>query len=130
MLRIVTGILLVGLLFSFSKDKNEFSFVNENFQYADKQLKNLLAQADLQGLSFPRSTNKEGKLRGTNMYDWTPGFFPGNLWYAYENTNDAALKNAATKWTEALEPLKIFTEHHDIGFMMYCSYGNAYRLTK
>ncbi len=63
------------------------------------------------------------------MYDWTPGFFPGNLWYAYEFLKDTALEKAAIKWTEELEPLKNFTKHHDLGFMMYCSYGNAYRLT-
>eukprot|EP01035_Chromulina_nebulosa_P061103 gene61103-83568_t len=39
------------------------------------------------------------------------------------------MKDAAIQWTEKLEPLKDFKDHHDLGFMMYCSYGNAYRLT-
>ena len=26
-----------------------------------------------------------------------------------------------------MEPAKTFTDNHDIGFMMYCSYGNANR---
>jgi chondroitin AC lyase len=63
------------------------------------------------------------------MYDWTPGFFPGTLWYTYEYTHDVKLKSEAIRWTEQLEPLKDFTAHHDLGFMTYCSYGNAYRLT-
>jgi chondroitin AC lyase len=47
--------------------------------------------------------------------------------YAY--TKDTAFENAAKQWTDKLEPLKSFTQHHDLGFMMYCSYGNAYRLS-
>ncbi|MFT3936592.1 MAG: glycoside hydrolase family 88 protein [Chitinophagaceae bacterium] len=105
------------------------SFVSDNFNYADKQLKNLLAEADKNNLAFPKTTGKDGKMVTTNMYDWTPGFFPGNLWYTYEYTGDPVLKQAATSWTEKLEPLKNFTQHHDLGFMMYCSFGNAYRLT-
>jgi hypothetical protein len=62
------------------------------------------------------------------MYDWTPGFFPGSLWYLYELTNDTLWRHEAEKWTHSLEPLKTFTGHHDLGFMMYCSYGNALRL--
>jgi unsaturated chondroitin disaccharide hydrolase len=130
MLRQLIYIISAFFLFSFTGRNGEQEFIKENFQFADQQLKNMLKEADFSGLAFPRSTNKEGKLRGTNMYDWTPGFFPGSLWYAYENTGDTALKNAAIKWTEALEPLKTFKDHHDIGFMMYCSYGNAYRITK
>jgi rhamnogalacturonyl hydrolase YesR len=62
------------------------------------------------------------------MYDWTPGFFPGELWYLYEWTGDEKWKDRAEKWTATLEPLKTFTGNHDIGFMIYCSYGNAERL--
>ena len=114
---------------AFRNDKKDTAFIKENFSYANKQLKNMLQVADKIKLAFPRTINKTGKLVTTNMYDWTPGFFPGSLWYAAEFTKDTALKNAARQWTERLEPLKTFTQHHDLGFMMYCSYGNAYRLT-
>lgn len=116
-------------MFAFRTDKNNAQFVKDNFSYASKQLKNMLQEAEKNKLAFPRTINKEGKMVATNMYDWTPGFFPGSLWYAYEFTNDQELKKAAVQWTERLEPLKTFTQHHDLGFMMYCSYGNAYRLT-
>ncbi len=79
--------------------------------------------------AYPRTINKNGELVTTSMYDWTPGFFPGSLWYAYENSKDESMKAEAIKWTEKLAPLQTFTQHHDLGFMMYCSYGNAYRLT-
>jgi chondroitin AC lyase len=116
------------LLLAFTQDKKETVFIKDNFTYAGKQLRNMLAETKSNPLAFPRST-KNGQLVTTNMYDWTPGFFPGSLWYAYEYSKDPQLKTAAVQWTERLEPLKTFTQHHDLGFMMYCSYGNAYRLT-
>lgn len=108
-------------------------FIDRNLSYGEKMLKLQLQDADLQFSApkgaYPRTIDKNGKLVTTSMYDWTPGFFPGNLWYAYEYSKDEALKKEALRWTEKMEPLKNFTEHHDLGFMMYCSYGNAWRLT-
>lgn len=60
--------------------------------------------------------------------DWTSGFFPGSLWYAYELTGDEALKEAATRYTNLLIKVAEMTDTHDLGFMVNCSYGNAYRL--
>ena len=78
---------------------------------------------------FPRTISKDGKRVVTHRNDWTEGFYPGCLWYIYEYTGKENWKKAAVKWTETLEPLKKLTTHHDIGFLMYCSFGNAYRLT-
>lgn len=60
--------------------------------------------------------------------DWTSGFFPGSLWYAYELTGDERLKTEAAKFTNRLLPVSDMTDTHDLGFMVNCSYGNAYRL--
>lgn len=107
-------------------------WVKENFSHAATMLNGQLKIADekfsAKNGAFPRTINKAGKLTTTSMYDWTPGFFPGSLWYAYEYSKNQNLKAEAVKWTEKLAPLQNFTEHHDLGFMMYCSYGNAYRL--
>jgi unsaturated chondroitin disaccharide hydrolase len=108
---------------------NEEAFIKDNYSYADGQLKNMLTAAEKNQKAFPRTLSKQGTLATTSMYDWTPGFFPGSLWYAYEYSKDEQLKEAATTWTERLEPLQNYTGNHDLGFMMYCSYGNAYRLT-
>ena len=115
--------------FAFQTDKKELAFVNQNLQSAERQLTVLLEEANKTPQGFPRTIDKSGKLVSTNMYDWTPGFFPGSLWYIFEFSNKPEWKQAATAWTEKLEPLKSFTQHHDLGFMMYCSFGNAYRLT-
>ncbi|MDE6267695.1 MAG: glycoside hydrolase family 88 protein [Muribaculaceae bacterium] len=60
--------------------------------------------------------------------DWTSGFFPGSLWYAYELTGDETLKEAAVRYTNRLVKVADMTDTHDLGFMVNCSYGNAYRL--
>lgn len=122
------SIVLVSLL-AFTTDKKENGFVNSNLSFVQQQLKFMLKETESRNsLAFPRTT-RDGKMTTTSMYDWTPGFFPGSLWYAYEYSKDKTLQQQATAWTEKLEPLKDFTKHHDLGFMVYCSYGNAYRLT-
>lgn len=107
------------------KDK----FINENIEFAVAQT-NLMEKVvgEPTGENYPRTMGDNNELITTNMYDWTSGFYPGNLWYLYELTGDSIWKNRAEKWTNSLEPLKTFTDHHDLGFMMYCSYGNAERL--
>jgi unsaturated chondroitin disaccharide hydrolase len=105
------------------------TFVKENFRFASVQLKNMLVDADKSPNIFPKTIDAKGNMHATNLYDWTTGFFPGNLWLAAESLHDKALENKAIEWTNRLEPLQYFTQHHDLGFMMYCSYGNAYRLT-
>lgn len=104
-------------------------FLNENIAFAEAQTELMLQSTGAPtGKNYPRTMNNNGELVTTGMYDWTPGFFPGSLWYLYELTGKESWKEQAEVWTESLEPLKTFTGHHDLGFMMYCSYGNAVRL--
>lgn len=77
---------------------------------------------------FPRSTKVDGSYRLENAKDWTSGFYPGSMWLAYEMTGDEALAKEARKYTNRLEDIQYYTGNHDIGFMMYCSYGQAFRL--
>ena len=72
----------------------------------------------------------KGELDMRSIYWWTSGHFPGSLWYLYEATGDAFLKERATAWTEILAPVATYRDNHDVGFMMYCSYGNARRILK
>ena len=117
------------MVMGFLPKKDDMEFVTTNFSFADTQLKTMLSIANRYDTMFPRATDKYGRLTLTDKYEWTSGFFPGSLWYGYEATQDDTLKREAIYWTEKLEPLQYFTEHHDLGFMLYCSYGNAYRLT-
>lgn len=69
-----------------------------------------------------------GQRRDCPIEDWTSGFFPGSLWYAYELTGDEELKKQAVRYTNILYPIHTLAGTHDLGFMVNCSYGNALRL--
>lgn len=101
--------------------------VKNNFELAEKQYRNMLDKAmDIN--CFPR-TVKQGRLWCVSAEDWTSGFWPGALWYLYEYTKNNSWKDEAMKWTDSLKNIQYFVGHHDVGFMMYCSYGNGFRLT-
>lgn len=70
----------------------------------------------------------DGKMKYIPPQEWTSGFFPGSLWYTYELTGDEAWIPYAVKYTEALDTIQYYTGNHDVGFMIYCSYGNGLRL--
>lgn len=74
------------------------------------------------------ATDKLGQKILCGIYDWTSGFFPGSLWYAYELTGDKDLKTQAVRYTNMLNSVRYYKDNHNIGFMMNCSYGNALRL--
>jgi len=78
---------------------------------------------------IPRTINKDGSLSVMPAGDWTSGFYPGVLWYMYELTGEAEWKDKAVKYTATLEEQQYNGSNHDVGFRMFCSYGNALRLT-
>ncbi|MBN9299686.1 MAG: glycoside hydrolase family 88 protein [Filimonas sp.] len=127
---LTTAFITSSITISYAQQPTKSAFLKDNFSFAEKQLTGLTTIADKNDTLYPRTMDKAGNMKGTNKYDWTSGFFAGNLWYTYEYTKSEAIKKEALKWTESLEPVKYFHGHHDVGFMMYCSYGNAYRLTK
>ena len=79
---------------------------------------------------LPRSTDEQGNLTTSDSKWWTSGFFPGTLWYLYEATGDNQFKTYAKEYTKRIESEQYTTNNHDVGFMLYCSYGNGFRITK
>ena len=63
-----------------------------------------------------------------SLYWWTAGHYPGSLWYLYEATGDEFFRKRAQEWTEIVAPNAKVTDNHDVGFIMYCSFGNARRV--
>jgi unsaturated chondroitin disaccharide hydrolase len=103
--------------------------VQQEFNFAAQQYEKMLAtHPDI--TKFPQSTKKNGELDDRTSDWWCSGFFGGSLWYIYEFTKDDKWKTAADKWTRAVEKEKYNKTTHDLGFMLYCPYGNGYRLTK
>jgi len=74
-------------------------------------------------------TVKDNKIEYIPIDDWTSGFFPGTMWLMYDLTKDDKWKKLGIKYTENLDSIKYLTSHHDVGFIINCSYGNAYKQT-
>lgn len=77
---------------------------------------------------FPR-TYENGQMVTSGSDWWCSGFFPGVLWYLYENSGNPELLAYAKEYTGKIEKEKNNTGTHDLGFMLYCSFGNGLRLT-
>lgn len=120
--------LLLSIL-AFSAYCQERINVKKEFEFAAKQYEGMLA-THLDFTQFPQSTKPDGSPSNRTSEWWCSGFFGGSLWEIYEFTKDPKWKDAADKWTMALEKEQFNTTTHDLGFMLYCSFGNGYRLTQ
>jgi unsaturated chondroitin disaccharide hydrolase len=78
---------------------------------------------------YPSTTSSSGSWNTTSASGWTSGFFPGALWLMYQRTGDATWRSRAQTWISGLESQKNDTSTHDIGFKIFTSFGNGYRLT-
>jgi len=103
--------------------------IKENFALADTQYLYMMTLTPPDKL--PQSyEEKNKKFIAHDIKWWCTGFYPGTLWYIYEQTNDEVIRKEAERALQVIEPNQTYTGNHDLGFMMYCSFGNAYRLTK
>jgi unsaturated chondroitin disaccharide hydrolase len=107
--------------------------IAKQFKYAGQQtdyMLEALKTADTsKGKLFPR-TFEDGQLKLINSKDWTSGFFSGILWYLYDYTKDKKWLIQAQDYTARLANEQYNKTTHDLGFIIYCSFGNGYRLTK
>lgn len=124
-------------LSSCAGEKTENLDVDKALAYCDVQVHHALAELEKNGEADysmqPRnilSGEKFWNCRKVAKEEWTGGFWPGILWYDYEATQNDTIRELAEKYTESL---KLFSEipayDHDLGFLVFCSYGNGYRLT-
>lgn len=101
--------------------------LDEQLNFAADQYRGL--DAALAVNELPRSTNNEsGELITSVSSWWCSGFFPGSLWNLYACSGDEALKNMAMKRTSLIEKEKDNTGTHDLGFMIYNSFGQGLRV--
>ncbi len=103
--------------------------VNEALDFSVKQ--GLLMAHSLQNRPdlLPKTTDRFGNLETCRSDWWVSGFFPGMLWYLYEYSGSEELKNWAHEYTMRVEDQQYTTDNHDVGFMIFCSFGNGFRLT-
>jgi unsaturated chondroitin disaccharide hydrolase len=127
----LTALLVLGCRAANAQDPAQLEMlVNNALEVARVQsLAMALSLKDQPG-RLPKTLTQDGKLETCTPDWWTSGFFPGVLWYIYENTGDEGVKSWAREYTLRVEAQKYVTTHHDVGFMIFCSFGNGYRLTK
>ncbi|MBT2560680.1 glycoside hydrolase family 88 protein [Pedobacter sp. ISL-68] len=127
---IATIILLATQTCVFAQKVN----VKKAFQQAADQTKLMLQEVEKAAdpakpeLISPRTLDN-GKLKLVASRDWTSGFFPGVLWYLDEYYKTDEWKAAARKFTTFIEKEKTNGTTHDMGFKVFSSVGNAFRLT-
>lgn len=108
--------------------------MDKPLDYCIAQTRKALAQLQPYDYSLSPRNIAPGEDRW-NLYPvskelWTEGFWPGVLWYAYEYSGDKDILEAAEGYTESLKFIsEIPAYDHDLGFIIFCSYGNGYRLT-
>lgn len=98
------------------------NLIDRNLKDAAEQYKFLMRHVPAD--SLPETFERSGKWKSIPAKNWVSGFYPGTLFYLYQATNDKALYEEGLKRLTVMEPIK-HLDSHDIGFMMYCSFGNA-----
>ena len=126
MKRIILTAMILAAVSCASDRKQIAELTDKVFDRAVEQL--TLMDSNLAEGEFPRSINPDGSFRKANQRWWCNGFYPGSLWYTYEYTGNEQIKSLAEKHTSRLV-LEEMRQDHDLGFLIWCSFGNALRLT-
>lgn len=105
--------------------------VQNDLEYSVRNVEKTLKSLPKEQPNIPRNiTDDSDQWKFIDYKDWTSGFWPGTLWYAYEVSGDDKLKVAADKFSRQLTPLSEEPAFdHDLGFQVFNSFGNGYRLT-
>lgn len=106
--------------------KNLDKQLRSSLTLATEQYKDLYSK--LPDSLFPRNINKDGKLVTNPSTWWTSGFFPASLWYLYEFSLQKDLLEMAIRKSKKVEKEKWNISDHDIGFKIYCPFGNGLRI--
>ena len=117
------------IFYSCGKQKPIEEVIDESLSFSAKQYELMFDVMKEKSDLLPRTIDTAGALVTSRSNWWTSGFFPGSLWYLYEYTNDEKFRDAAKLMTVRIEKEKNNTGTHDLGFMLYCSFGNGLRLT-
>jgi len=129
-MRNILGVMLMALVSIVSvpaQTRGLDALVSHALEFAQKQARQTISEIN-DSTKFPRSTLPDGSWKTTAAHEWTSGFFPGCLWLLHENTKDPFFKLAAERWTAGMAQQQFDSETHDVGFKIFDSYGNGYRL--
>ncbi|MEJ5961542.1 glycoside hydrolase family 88 protein [Pedobacter immunditicola] len=102
--------------------------VDQAFETAEQQSLIMAKKYEGQPGRLPKSF-ENGKDISSDSRWWCSGFFPGSLWYLFEQSKNQEVLKYAKMYTDRIEREKYTTDNHDVGFMLYCSFGNGLRIT-
>lgn len=78
---------------------------------------------------YPKTYYADKDKFETSKSDWwCSGFYPGTLIYLDEASKTQVFKKEIDRVLQDLKREQFNTTTHDLGFMMFCSFGNANRL--
>ncbi|SNR78949.1 Glycosyl Hydrolase Family 88 [Lutibacter agarilyticus] len=102
--------------------------IADNNSLLENRYQKLLAYK-VDSLSFPRSMSlNPEEIHKVPSKDWTSGFFPGSLWQIFKLTGNEKFKEKAVEWTALMENQKYNDKTHDMGFKIYCSFGEGLKV--
>ncbi|ERM83881.1 hypothetical protein P872_01080 [Rhodonellum psychrophilum GCM71 = DSM 17998] len=103
--------------------------IEKNLALATEQYKYMATRLPADRMPKTYYSEKDS-METSNTGWWTSGFYPGTLFYLYEQTADQELLDLASQKLAILEKEQFNTGTHDLGFMLFCSFGNANRLNE
>jgi Glycosyl Hydrolase Family 88. len=122
---------VVALTSCAAKPLESKNFLKNNIDFSKEQIGKEIAIIEKSGKCLnPVTLKNDGTVFYCEFDDWRSGFFPGSVWYLYQLTGDSTYLPLAKKYTQAIEEAKNLTWHHDVGFIVECSFGNGYKSTK
>ncbi len=125
----VCGVFIL-MTFSFApKKRSDARFIRENVKFAVKQYGLQTDEIERSGKMLNPKSLIDGKMKYIGPREWTSGFFPGSMWQLYALTGNKKWRELGIRYTEALDTIQYLTSHHDVGFMIGSSFGNALALT-
>lgn len=79
---------------------------------------------------LPEDGGEGWNCRDAKAEEWCGGFWPGILWMDWSFSKDPEVLRAAEGYTEALRDIAFRPCYdHDIGFLIFCSFGKGYEAT-
>jgi hypothetical protein len=115
-------------LFAFAQKSDMKKLIAENFAFANKQY-HVLMQNTVPDKMPQNFDSSKREVRSMQRTWWCTGFYPGSLLTIFEETKDSSIWYEAMRALKIIEPNQYYTGNHDLGFMMYCSFGKVYALT-
>ena len=128
---ILVFVFLLVAASAFAQGKTKFKLNKQLLKTIDNNFIDAAGQYKVLAKNLPADKFPKTYFPTTDKYEfsnsgwWCSGFYPGTLLYLYQQTKDKTLYDEAMRILVPLKKEEFNKSTHDLGFMMYCSFGNA-----